>query len=83
VYPQLVVYGDRVIAFTKKNAVRIDLNSKKLIDYNFKNLDLKDVLSITDRYNIAVNRYTSSGSGGDAFVYGTYAVDACGDGGDD
>ena len=83
VYPQLVVYGDRVIAFTKKNAVRIDLNSKKLVDYNFRNLDLKDVLSMSDRYNITVNRYTSSGSGGDTFMYGVYAADAGGYGGGD
>ena len=83
IYPQLVVYGGRIIAFTKKNAVQIDLNSKKLVDYNFRNLDLKDILSMSDRYNITVNRYTSSGSGGDTFMYGAYAADAGGYGGGD
>ena len=28
---------------------------------------------MSDRYNITVNRYTSSGSGGDTFMYGAYA----------
>ena len=48
-----------------------------------RNLDLKDVLSMSDRYNITVNRYTSSGSGGDTFMYGAYAADAGGYGGGD
>ena len=58
------------------------MHAEKLIDFNFKNIDLKDIVSMNDKYNISVNRYNSSGSGGDAFVYGAYAGDAGGGGGD-
>ena len=82
VYPQLVVYNGNVIVFSKKNALKIDLKSKKLSDYVFRNINIKNIVSMNDKYNIAVNKYTSSGSGGEAYMYGAYAGDAGGGGGD-
>ena len=82
VYPQLVVYDGKILAYTKKNIVKVDMHTGKLIDFNFRNIDLKDIELMNDKFNISVNRYNSSGSGGDAFVYGAYAGDAGGFGGD-
>ena len=80
VYPQLVVYDGKILAYTKKNIVKVDMHTGKLIDFNFRNIDLKDIVLMNDKFNISVNRYNSSGSAGDAFVYGAYAGDAGGGG---
>ena len=38
---------------------------------------------MNDKFNIAVNKYTSSGTGGEAYMYGAYGGDAGGGAGGD
>ena len=78
IYPKLVVYDEKVIAYNKKNAVKINQSTNDLEDFIFRNHDLKDIDSISDVYNIAVNSYVNHNTGGDAVMYGAMGA---GDGG--
>ncbi len=79
-YPKIVVYNGNVIIFNKSKAVKLDLSSYKFSDFIFRNINLSTIESMNDKFNIAVNKYTSSGTGGEAYMYGAYGG-AGGDGG--
>ena len=78
IYPKLVIYDEKVITYNKKNAVKINQSTNDLEDFIFRNHDLKDIDSISDVYNIAVNSYVNHNTGGDAVMYGAMGA---GDGG--
>lgn len=82
IYPKLVVYDGKVIAYNKKNAVKVNHSTNDLEDFIFRNHDLKDVDSISDVYNIAVNSYVNHNTGGDAVMYGAMGAGDVGGGGD-
>ena len=82
-YPKIVVYNGEIIIFNKSKAVKLDLSSYKFSDFIFRNINLSTIESMNDKYNIAVNKYTSSGTGGEAYMYGAYAGDAGGGAGGD
>ena len=75
-YPKVVVYNGQIIIFNKSKAVKLDLSSYKFSDFIFRNINLSTIESMNDKYNIAVNKYTSSVTGGEAYMYGAYAGDA-------
>ena len=81
-YPKVVVYNGNIIVFSKKKAVKLDLSSYKISDFIFRNINLSTIESMNDKFNIAVNKYTSSGTGGEAYMYGAYGGDGGGAGGD-
>ena len=82
VYPKLIIYDGKVIAYNKKNAVKINYSNNDLEDFIFRNHDLKDVNSMSDVYNIAVNSYVNHNTGGDAVMYGAMGGGDVGGGGD-
>ena len=65
-YPKVVVYNGNIVIFSKSKAVKLDLSSYKFSDFIFRNINLSTIESMNDKFNIAVNKYTSSGTGGDA-----------------
>jgi uncharacterized membrane protein YgcG len=79
IYPKLVVYDEKVIAYNKKNAVKINQSTNDLEDFIFRNHDLNKIESMYGVYNITVNSYVNHNTGGDAAMYG--AIGAGGDGG--
>ena len=81
-YPKVVVYNGNIVIFNKSKAVKLDLSSYKFSDFIFRNINLSTIESMNDKFNIAVNKYTSSGTGGEAYMYGAYAGDAGGFAGD-
>tara|TARA_B100001564_G_scaffold352508_1_gene360050 strand:- start:62 stop:685 length:624 start_codon:yes stop_codon:yes gene_type:complete len=81
-YPKVVVYNGNIIVFSKKKAVKLDLSSYKMSDFIFRNINLSTIESMNDKFNIAVNKYTSSGTGGEAYMYGAVGGDAGGGAGD-
>ena len=80
IYPKLVIYDEKVIAYNKKNAVKINQSTNDLEDFIFRNHDLKDIDSISDVYNIAVNSYVNHNTGGDAVMYGAMGAGDAGGG---
>ena len=82
-YPKIVVFNGNVVIFNKSKAVNLDLSSYKFSDFIFRNINLSTIESMNDKFNIAVNKYTSSGTGGEAYMYGAYAGDAGGGAGGD
>ena len=81
-YPKIVVYNGNIVVFDKSKAVKLDLSSYKFSDFIFRNINLRKIESMNDKFNISVNKYTSSGTGGEAYMYGAYGGDAGGAGGD-
>ena len=81
-YPKVVVYNGNIIVFSKKKAVKLDLSSYKMSDFIFRNINLSTIESMNDKFNIAVNKYTSSGTGGEAYMYGAVGGDGGGGAGD-
>ena len=73
-----MVYNGNIVIFNKSKAVKLDLSSYKFSDFIFRNINLSTIESMNDKFNIAVNKYTSSGTGGEAYMYGAYAGDAGG-----
>ena len=72
-----------IIGCAVAGAVALIAYYRKFSDFIFRNINLSTIESMNDKYNIAVNKYTSSGTGGEAYMYGAYAGDAGGGAGGD